>query len=207
MAISPLNEHIRRIVLSGVIGDDTAALFLEQMTHLQYCDITKPITIYIDTVGGSVHSGLLMYDTMMMSPCPIQTIGIGKVMSMGTLLLSAGDPGDRYISRNTSVMIHQISGRAFGTMSEMDNAIDETRRLQEVYLSILAKHTGKDMDDIRDDMQSDYFMSAEESLEYGLADTILANRRASLSAIPKSSKKKIKKKKKSVKKKITKKKA
>jgi len=177
MAISPLNEHIRRIVLSGTIGEDTAALFLEQMTHLQYCDITKPITIYIDTVGGSVHSGLLMYDTIMTSPCPIRTIGIGKVMSMGTLILSSGDPGDRHVTENTSIMIHQISGRAYGTMSEMDNAIDETRRLQDVYLSILAKHTKKSRADILGDMQSDYFMSPKEAVAYGLADSIILGKK------------------------------
>ena len=201
MAISPLNEHIRRIVLSGSIGEDTAALFLEQLTHLQYCDVTKPITIYIDTGGGSVHSGLLMYDAMMMCPCPIQTIGIGKVMSMGALILAAGDPGERYITKNTSIMIHQISGRAYGTMSEMDVAVDETRRLQEVYIDILSKHTGKTKKQLLEDMREDNYMTAVKAVDYGLADKVIYGRRV---APPKKTTKKKATKKKASKKKVSK---
>lgn len=177
MAISQLIEQLRRIVVSGSIKEDTGAQFLEQMTALEYSDHTKPITVYVDTYGGSVDAALLMYDVIKTCSCPINTVGMGKVMSAGVLLLAAGDKGYRYISPNTRVMIHEVSSGVRGTVSEMDNAINESRRLQEVYIKILAKNTGKSLSQIKKDITVDKFMTAQEAIKYGIADKVLPSRR------------------------------
>lgn len=187
--INPLNENIRRVVLSGVIREDMASLFLEQITAMEYVDISKPISVYIDTFGGDVSAALLIYDTIKSCCCPIITIGIGKVMSAGTLILAAGEPGSRFITQNTRTMIHEVSGGAIGTMSEMENSIAETRRLQDIYVGILAKETGNSKKKILTDMaKGDLFMSAQETVDYGLADKIVPTRKQMKTALDKTQK-------------------
>jgi len=177
MAINNFHEQLRRIVLSGAIKEDTGAAFLEQMTALEYIDHTKPITIYIDTYGGSVDAALLMYDCMRTSSCPINTVGIGKVMSAGVLLLSAGDKGYRFVSPNTRIMIHEISGGSMGTVSEMETSVAEIKRMQDIYITLLAKHTGQTKAKVLKDMQGDNYMSANQAIKYGIADKVFPSRK------------------------------
>lgn len=179
--ISQINELlIRRIILSGNVREDSAALFLEHITALECHDVSKPITVYIDTYGGSVDAGMMIYDTMKTCSCPIVTVGIGKVMSIGALLLAAGEPENRFITQNTRVMIHQISGAVHGTLSEMQMSVEESRRLQELYLELLAKEIGVSKSKILKDIElGDIYFSAEDAVKYGLADKILPTRKLS----------------------------
>lgn len=185
--ISQMNmntEQLRRIIISGVISEECAAVFLEQITAYEYIDLTKPISVYVDTFGGSVNSALLMYDAIKACAAPVVTIGIGKVMSAGALLLAAGEPGNRFITENTRVMLHQISGGAFGPISDMEASLSETRNLQEVFYSLLSKDTGVSLSKLMKDIgQHDFYMSATEAVAYGLADKLVPTRRALKKAV------------------------
>jgi len=198
--ISAMNEQLRRIVIAGSVKEDSSAQFLEQITALECMDINKPISIYIDTYGGSLDAALCMYDTIKACCCPIVTIGIGKVMSAGVLLLAAGDKGNRFITQNTRVMIHEISSGTFGPISEMQSAIEETCRMQKVYIDLLAKDSGTSKTKLHKDMKSETFMSAEEAVKYGIADRLVPTRRITKKTTPtkkktkKATKKKAKKK-------------
>ena len=182
MAISRYDESVRRIIMSGDIREGTTGQFLEQMTAFERADANAPITIYIDTHGGSLRAGLAIYDIIRMCACPIETIGISKVMSAGALILAAGDKGSRYLTPHTGVMIHQISNGVHGTVQEMEIVMEETRRQQAMYVKILSKHTGKSQNRISKDMMVDFHMSATEAIEYGLADKITPHRRAKRSS-------------------------
>lgn len=175
--ISQPNENIRRIVLSGSVREEMASQFIEQVTALECYDVTKPISIYIDTYGGSVDSALTIYDTIKSCCCPIVTVGIGKVMSAGVLLLAAGDRGFRYITKNTRVMVHEISGGVVGSITEMETTFNETRRLQDVYIEILASETGVGVDKIRRDMKAETYMTADEAVKYGIVDKVVPYRK------------------------------
>lgn len=177
VAINSFHEQLRRIVLSGIIKEDTGAQFLEQMTALEYIDHTKPITIYIDTYGGSVDAALLMYDCIRTSSCPVNTVGMGKVMSAGVLLLAAGDKGYRFVSPNTRVMIHEISGGSIGTVSEMETSVTEIKRMQDIYTSLLAKHAEVNKAKVLEDMQKVSYMSAKQAINYGIADKLFPSRK------------------------------
>lgn len=177
MAISPLHEQIRRIVLSGNIKEDTAAVFLEQITALEYADVGRPISVYIDTYGGSVDAAILIYDAMRSCACPIKTFGIGKVMSAGVLILAAGDKGNRFITPNTRLMIHQVSGGAFGKSDELNVAVNEIFKLQDTYISLLSKHTGKSKSEIIKDIKTEKYMDAKEAVKYGIVDCIVEARK------------------------------
>lgn len=177
MPISPLNEVIRRVVLAGVVGEESAAQFLEQLTTFEYIDISKPVMVYIDTYGGNVDSAMLIYDAIRTCQCPITTVGIGKVMSAGSLILAAGDPGNRLIARNTRVMIHQVAGGVHGTVSELNNELEEMSRMQEQYLDLLSFHTGRPKKQILEDISDNKYMTAQEAIDYGIADAFLAERK------------------------------
>lgn len=195
--MSPINEIIRRIVISGAIREDTAFQFLEQLTALEYLDITKPITIYIDSYGGNLDSAFMIYDAIRMCNCPITTVGIGKVMSAGSLILASGDPGFRFLTKNTRVMVHPVSGRVMGDLGEMNIEIEEVNKLQDMYSSLIAQHTGRTKKQVAEDMKRTIYMSAPEAIKYGLADKVLPFKKI---IIPKNKKplknvgKKIKKK-------------
>lgn len=173
MSISPLNELVRRIVITGSIREDSSAQFLEQMTALEYIDATKLITIYIDTYGGNIDAAMLIYDAMRICKCPIRTIGIGKVMSAGSLILASGDPGNRFLTKNARVMIHQVSSGTAGPLADMENEIQEVKRLQDQYATLLAEHTNKSRDRVIKDLKVDNYMTAYEAVKYGLADKVL----------------------------------
>lgn len=185
--ISQMNEQLRRIVLAGFVKEDTATQFLEQITALECTDMSKAISVYIDTYGGNVDSALCMYDAMKSCCCPIVTIGIGKVMSCGVLLLAAGDKGNRYITENTRIMIHEVSGGTFGPISDMENTVAETRRMQDVYISLLSNDTGKTKTKILKDMQSHKYMSAAEAVKYGIVDKMVPTRKTTKKVVKKTS--------------------
>lgn len=175
--ISQMNEQLRRIVISGIIKEDTASQFLEQITALECIDMAKPISVYINTFGGGLDSALCMYDSMKACCCPIVTVGIGKVMSAGVLLMAAGDKGNRFITQNTRVMIHEVSGGTFGPVSEMENSVAESRRMQEVYIDLLANDTGAAKSKIKKDMEAETYMSAAQAVTYGIADKMVPTRK------------------------------
>ena len=166
-------SEVRRIIISGSIRETSAYKFLEDITALEHLDNSKLITIYIDTYGGSVDSAMLIYDAMQICVCPIRTIGIGKVMSAGSLILASGNKNNRFITKNTRVMIHQISGGMSGTISDMDIEFKEKCRLQDQYATIMAKHTGHNKKQIIKDLSTDRYMTATEAINYGLADKVL----------------------------------
>lgn len=171
--ISVLNDQLRRIILAGDIRQETAQDFLEQITAFECIDISRPITIYVDTYGGSVDSALCIYDIMRSCVCPIVTVGVGKVMSAGVLILAAGDKGSRFITENTRVMIHEVSSGTVGTISEMSNSVNEIKRLQDTYNIILSRETGTSKEKIADDMKKDYYMSADAAIKYGIVDKMV----------------------------------
>lgn len=173
MSISAWNELVRRIVITGGIREDSAVQFLEQITALEYIDSSRLITVYIDTYGGNVDSCMLIYDAMRTCRCPLRTIGIGKVMSAGALILAAGDPGNRFLTKNSRIMIHQISGRTSGTLSDMENEIKEASRLHEQYVNLLAEHTKTTKTKILEDLKVDKYLTPSEAIKYGLADKIM----------------------------------
>jgi ATP-dependent Clp protease protease subunit len=177
MAISQFNDHLRRVVISGTIKEETAAVFLEQITALEFLDVSKPITIFVDTYGGSVDAALSIYDAMSVCSCPIRTIGVGKIMSAGVLILAAGDKGNRFITQNARAMIHQVSGGAAGAVKDMEITVAEISRQQDVFVELLAKHTGKTKNQIMLDINRDKYMSANEALNYGIIDGIVEPRK------------------------------
>jgi ATP-dependent Clp protease protease subunit len=203
--INSMNEQLRRIVLSGYVREETAAQFLEQITALEIIDVGKPITVYIDTYGGSVDAALLMYDAMRACSCPIVTIGIGKVMSAGVLLLASGDK--RFITENTRVMLHEVSGGVFGAVTEMENSVKEMHRLQDVYVNLLSGDTGQSKQKILEDIEKNtLYMTAKDAVAYGIVDTIVPTRKKTRRVTDKPKKQAATKKATTRKKKVTKKK-
>ena len=175
--ISQMNEQLRRIVISGNIKEDTASLFLEQITALECIDMAKPISVYIDTYGGSLDAALCMYDAMKACCCPIVTVGIGKVMSAGVLLLAAGDKGNRFITENTRVMVHEVAGGTYGQISEIETSVAEMRNQQEIYINLLVADSGVTKAKLKEDMKATTYMSAAEAVKYGIVDKMVPTRK------------------------------
>lgn len=190
--ISQFNDHTRKIVISGVIKEDTAAIFLEQLVSYEHLDVTKPITIYIDTYGGSVDAAMSIYDAIATCGCPIRTVGIGKVMSAGVLILAAGDKGHRYITQNARIMMHQVSGGVAGTIKDIDIAAQEISRLQDVFVNLLSKHSGKKTVEILEDISRDKYLTSYDAVKYGLVDHLVLPKKKNTKVV----KKKVVKKKK-----------
>jgi ATP-dependent Clp protease protease subunit len=163
-----------RIIFIGTPIDDTVAnLVIAQLLFLQMEDVTKDISVYINSPGGSVTSGLAIYDTMQFVKCPVATFCVGQAASMGALLLSAGRKGKRYALPNSRIMIHQPWGGVQGAAADISIQAKEILRLREMLENILAKHTGQPLDRIKKDSDRDYFMSSEEAQAYGLIDEVI----------------------------------
>jgi ATP-dependent Clp protease protease subunit len=166
-----LSERI--IFLGTPVDDQIANLIVAQLLHLESDDPEKDISLYINSPGGSVYAGLAIYDTMQFIKPDVQTICVGIAMSMGALLLSAGAAGKRMALPNAKIMIHQLSGGFSGQATDIEihakEALDTRRRLDE----IIAKHTGKDLEDVKHDTERDNFMEAEEAKEYGIVDRVI----------------------------------
>ncbi|MHB8127758.1 MAG: ATP-dependent Clp endopeptidase proteolytic subunit ClpP [Mobilitalea sp.] len=169
-----LKERI--IFLSEDVNDVSASVIVAQMLFLESEDPGKDINFYINSPGGSVTAGMAIYDTMNYIKCDVSTICIGMAASMGAFLLSGGAKGKRFALPNAEVMIHQPSGGAKGQATDIkivaDNIIKTRKKLNE----ILAKNTGKSLEVIEVDTERDFYMTADESREYGLIDGILSSR-------------------------------
>jgi ATP-dependent Clp protease protease subunit len=170
-------ESIRRLVLTGPINDVMADYFISQMTALEYSDCSAAINIYINSPGGCVSSALAMFDTITTCSCPVRTVGVGMVMSAATLLLAAGEKGNRIITPNCRVMLHQVSTGLMGNTAELNNEIEEVRKIQGIYNNIMSKYTGKSVKQIEKDTHKDHYMNAQESINYGIADRIMPVRK------------------------------
>jgi len=163
-----------RIIFIGEgISDPLANYIIAQMLYLQMQDPNKDINIYINSPGGSVTAGLAIYDTMQFVTCDVNTYCMGMAASMGAVLLTAGTKGKRYALPNAHIMIHQVSGGAQGTASDVERTVEFMYSLKKRLNEILAFHTGKTVEDIERDADRDNYMPAEVAAEYGLIDKVL----------------------------------
>jgi ATP-dependent Clp protease protease subunit len=167
-----------RIIFIGTpIDDYIANLVVAQMIFLEGEDPDRDINLYIQSPGGVVSAGLAIYDTMQFVKCPVSTLCMGLAASMGAVLLTAGATGKRYCLPNAQVMIHQPLGGAQGQASDIEIATREMLKTRERLNRILAKHSGKAIDQIVKDTDRKYWMTAEEAKAYGLVDEIIEKRR------------------------------
>lgn len=166
----------RLIFITGPIDDTTASLVCAQLLFLESENPKKDIAIYINSPGGYVTAGLAIYDTMQYIRCPISTVCIGQAASMGSLLLAAGDKGNRIALPNARVMVHQPSGGYRGVASDIERhaeeIIDLKKRLNDIYVT----HTGQDYATIEKKLDRDTFMTAEDAKEFGIIDTVYQRR-------------------------------
>jgi len=163
-----------RIVFIGTpINDDIANLVIAQLLFLEKEDSTKDIDLYINSPGGSVTSGLAIYDAMQILKPDISTICIGQAASMGAFLLCAGAHGKRYALPNSRILIHQVSAGFEGQATDIEIHATEILKIKSRLNEIIANHTGKTVEQVRADTERDKFLSPDEALEYGLIDQIL----------------------------------
>ena len=164
-----------RIVFLGTpINDQIANLIIAKLLYLEREDPEKDISLYVHCPGGVISAGLAIYDTMQLLRCPVSTICVGLAASMGTLLLCAGTKGKRYALPNSTIHLHQAVGGAQGQAADIEIAAREIMRMQEKLRSIIAKHTGQSMEKIAHDTDRDFYLDAQQAVEYGLVDEILA---------------------------------
>ncbi|MBN2823869.1 MAG: ATP-dependent Clp endopeptidase proteolytic subunit ClpP [Campylobacterales bacterium] len=163
----------RIIMLTGEVNDAVASSIVAQLLFLEAQDPDKDIYFYINSPGGVITSGLSMYDTMNYIKPDVVTICIGQAASMGAFLLSSGTKGKRYALPHSRIMIHQPSGGAQGQSTDIQIQAQEIQRLKDTLNKIMADQTGKSKDEIERDTERDFFMSAQEALEYGLIDKVL----------------------------------
>jgi len=163
----------RIVFLGSEVSDDIANLVIAQILFLQSEDPEKDVQLYINSPGGSVTAGLAIYDTMQYVSCDVTTICIGQAASMGALLLASGAPGKRHALPNSRIMLHQPWGGFQGEASDIDLQAKEILKLRERMNRILADHTGRGLDQIEKDTERDYYMSADEAVDYGVADRIV----------------------------------
>jgi ATP-dependent Clp protease protease subunit len=167
----------RIIFLGTPIDDHVANLVIAQMLFLQMEDPKKDVNLYINSPGGSVTSGLAIYDTMQFLTCDVTTYCLGMAASMGAVLLAAGTKGKRYALPNADIMIHQVSGGAQGTASDVERTVEYMFKLKKRLIKILAGHTGKDEETVQRDSDRDYYMTSYEAREYGLVDQVVQSRK------------------------------
>jgi ATP-dependent Clp protease, protease subunit len=170
-----LNDRI--VFIGTAIDDHIANLVVAQMLFLQMADPKKDINLYINSPGGSVTAGLAIYDTMQFVTCDVATYCIGIAASMGAVLLAAGTRGKRYALPNSDIMIHQVSGGAQGTASDVERTVEWMFKIKKRLIHILSQHTGKSEEQIQLDSDRDYWMSAEEARGYGLVDDVVKSRK------------------------------
>ena len=168
-----------RIVFLGTpINDQIANLIVAQLLYLEREDPDKDISLYIHCPGGVISAGFAIYDTMQLVRCDVATICVGLAASMGTLLLCAGTKGKRYALPNATIHMHQPLGGAQGQAADIAIAAKEIIRMQEKLRTIIANHTGQPLDKVAKDTDRDFYLSAEQAVEYGLVDEILVKEEA-----------------------------
>jgi ATP-dependent Clp protease, protease subunit len=170
-----LNDRI--VFIGTAIDDHVANLVVAQMLFLQMTDPKKDINVYINSPGGSVTAGLAIYDTMQFVTCDVATYCIGIAASMGAVLLAAGTRGKRYALPNSDIMIHQVSGGAQGTASDVERTVEWMFKIKKRLIHILSQHTGKSEEQVKLDSDRDYWMSADEARAYGLVDEVVKSRK------------------------------
>jgi ATP-dependent Clp protease, protease subunit len=168
----------RIVMLDTDVSEHTSSLLVAQFLFLEAEDSNKDIYFYINSPGGSVTAGMAIYDTMQFIKPDVQTIVMGQACSMGSLLAQAGAPGKRKILPNARHMIHQPSGGARGQATDMQIQVEEILKMKKYLTDIYVRHNtkGKTFDELTRDMERDRFMSAQEALDYGLIDEIVAKR-------------------------------
>src|SRR5881398_449137 len=166
-----LNERI--IFLGTPIDDQVANLIVAQLLHLESEDPEKDISLYINSPGGGIYSGLAIYDTMQFIKPDIQTMCVGVAMSMGSLLLAAGTTGKRAALPNSRILIHQPSAGFEGQSTDIEIHAREILNVRDRIDEIYAHHTGQSIQQVHDDMERDRFFKADEAVEYGLIDRVI----------------------------------
>lgn len=171
-----LNERI--IFLNGPVDDHSANLIVAQMLHLESVNSEKDIYFYINSPGGVVTAGMSIYDTMQFIKPDVCTYVMGQACSMGSLLAQAGAAGKRFVLPHSRTMIHQPSGGAGGQATDMEIQVKEILKMKKILTEIYAEHNskGKTFKELSRDMERDYFLSAEEAVDYGLADQVVSKR-------------------------------
>jgi len=167
----------RIVFLGGPIHDETANLVTAQLLFLESEDPEREINMYINSPGGSVTAGLAIYDTMQFVKPPVSTLCVGQAASMGAVLLAAGAKGKRSVLPNSRIMVHQPLGGTQGQTTDIEIYTREMVKMREQLNGILAKHTGRPLEQIEKDTDRNYFMSAEEAKGYGIVDEIIEKRR------------------------------
>lgn len=170
-----LKERI--IFLSDEVNDVTASLVVAQLLFLESEDPDKDIYLYINSPGGSITSGMAIYDTMNYIKPNVSTICVGMAASMGAFLLAAGEKGKRFALPNAEIMIHQPLGGFKGQATDIDIHAKRILKIKETLNEILSERTGQSIDKIKADVERDYFMSAQEAKEYGLVDEVIVNKK------------------------------
>jgi ATP-dependent Clp protease, protease subunit len=168
-----LNERI--VFIGTPVDADVANLVVAQMLHLESEDDEKDISLYVNSPGGVVYSGLAIYDTMQFIKPEVQTICFGVAMSMGSLLLAGGTPGKRMALPNSRILIHQPSGGFEGQAADIEIHAQETLELRRRIDEIYAQHTGQPVSRVHDDMDRDRYFTAEQAREYGLIDRVISS--------------------------------
>ena len=169
-----LNDRI--IVLSEDVNDTSASLVVAQLLYLEGQDPDKDISLYINSPGGSISAGMAIHDTMQYIKCDVSTICIGMAASMGAFLLSSGTKGKRLALPNAEIMIHQPSGGSQGQCTDIQIQARQILRIKDRLNHILAENTGKPVETIAEDCERDNFMTAQQAMEYGLIDKVIATK-------------------------------
>lgn len=166
----------RIVFMTGEIYDEMASVVVAQMLFLESENPSSPIAFYLNSPGGSVSAGLSVYDTMQYIRCPVATLCVGQASSMGSLLLCAGEPGERQALPHSRIMVHQPSGGYHGTAADIERHAQEIMALRDRLNAIYVKHTGRTMEEVQAALDRDTFMSSEEAKEWGLIDEIIERR-------------------------------
>ncbi len=164
----------RKVFLWGVVDDKSAKDITDRLIYLEALDPGKEITFFINSPGGIVTSGMVIYDAMQMISSPVSTVCMGMAASMGSILLSGGEKGKRFIFPHGEVMIHQPSGGGRGTSADLEIMAVQMQKTKLMGAEILAKNCGQTVEKILKDFDRDYWMDAKESIGYGIVDAILA---------------------------------
>ena len=163
----------RIIFLGTPINDDVANMLIGQLLYLQKSDRNRDVHLYINSPGGYITSGLAIYDTLQYISCPIETVCIGSAASMAAILLAAGTPGKRYALPHSRIMIHQPYGGVQGTAADIEIEAEEILENRRVLNDVLAKHTGRPLEEVEVDTDRNKYLSAAEAREYGLIDEVV----------------------------------
>ncbi len=175
-----LNERI--VFIGTPVDDQVANLVVAQLLHLESEDPDKDVSLYINSPGGIVYSGLAIYDTMQFISPDVQTICFGVAMSMGSLLLAGGTPGKRLALPNSRILIHQPSGGFEGQSADVEIHAREILALREHIDEIYARHTGQSVERVHEDMERDRYFTADQAMEYGLIDKVISSHQISRAA-------------------------